>query len=234
MSAVADTSSSSATPSMALDDVTSSADVDTSVSVEQVALPSTLDGVWGMFELRRRPTVLMNGVPLVRETVDPDSEFVFDVYYRSTAAAGDGDLARMPEVVFDSDLGRANGGAGALALTAAAHAHVDDNEDLDAVEHEYPGPSDEERDDEDEERGGGARSRAQRRHGDNDDEPNQRGAAADDNSSDDDERRHAVDDEDDDLFAANAADVISDVIEREFYFGDYGRDDDFDPDDANF
>jgi len=225
---------------MALDEsaAAGSADVDSSLSVEQVALPSSLDGVWGMFELRRRPTVLMNGVPLVRETVDPDSEFVFDVYYRSTAAVNDDDRGRMPEVVFDSDLGRANGGAGALALTAAAHAHIDDNEDLDAVEHEYPGPSDEERDDDDERRhGGGARHRRR-----NDNEAH-RAAPADDNSSDDERRRAGgagadddddEDEDDDDLFTSNAADVISDVVEREFYFGDYGRDDDFDPDDANF
>lgn len=227
-------------PSMALDDSSNSNNTATStgheddVTVEQIAMPSALDGVWGMFELRRRPTVTLNGVPLVRDVVEPDSEFVFDVYYRATSNAFDD---RMPEVVFDSDLGRANGGVGALAHTAASHAHIDDGEDLDAVEHEYPGPSDEECDDDDERRRtrGAIRGSNRRRGAEEDDFAGDNDG--DDNSSDTNERR-PLDDADDDLFTTNAADMISDVIEREFYFGDYGQlggqEDDYDPDDANF
>jgi hypothetical protein len=227
-------------PSMALDAAADSSNSHTTrssheeeeedVTVEQIAMPSALDGVWGMFELRRRPTVTLNGVPLVRDVVEPDSEFVFDVYYRATANASDD---RMPEVVFDSDLGRANGGVGAFAHTAASHAHIDDGEDLDAVEHEYPGPSDEEREDDDERRG------ANRRRGDDDFAGRGVGGdGGDDDGSSDTNERRALDDADEDLFTTNAADMISDVIEREFYFGDYGQDggheDDYDPDDANF
>jgi hypothetical protein len=214
--------------------------------MRQIQLPSELDhgGVWGMFELHRRQTVLLNGVALVREAVDGDSEFVFDVYRRQVV---DDAGADVPLVEFDSDLARSM-----AAMSAAQHAHVDDDEDLDAVQHEYPGPSDEEADDE-LESAALAKASARRRSSSSDDEttrndsvllamarrlerlelmPRGRADAPVDGSDDD--------DDDDDLFTTTADETHGDVVEREFYFGDYGRgggdddEDDFDADDLHF
>jgi hypothetical protein len=215
--------------------------------MRQIQLPSELEqgGVWGMFELHRRQTVLLNGVALVREAVDGDSEFVFDVYHRHLV---DDAAADVPVVEFDSDLGRT-----AAALSAAHHAHVDDDEDLDAVQHEYPGPSDEEADDEIE--SAGLPKRVGARHDSSSDDeakrndpvliamarrverlslmPRNRARGLGDDENDDDDG-----DDDDELFTTTADDALVDVVEREFYFGGYddrtGEDDDYDADDAHF
>jgi hypothetical protein len=211
--------------------------------MRQIQLPSELDhgGVWGMFELHRRQTVLLNGVALVREPVDGDSEFVFDVYHRQVV---DDAGADVPLVEFDSDLGRSM-----AAMSAAQHAHVDDDEDLDALQHEYPGPSDEEADDDLESK---ALAKG-RRSSSSDDEATRNDSVLlamarrlerlelmprgrTDATANDDEN----DDDDDDLFTTTTADEThGDVVEREFYFGDYGRggdddEDDFDADDLHF